>query len=114
MALRIVIDALIVIGAFFALAGAIGILKMPDTFCRMQASTCIPTMGMICVAIAGILYAAIIKGSAADAVKIGIISLMVLMTDPVGAHTIAKGAYKNGISPDKPLDPDDYGRDFDE
>lgn len=114
MALRIVIDALIVIGAFFALAGAIGILKMPDTFCRMQASTCIPTMGMICVAIAGILYAAIIKGSAADAVKIGIISLMVLMTDPVGAHTIAKGAYKNGIRPEKPLDPDDYGRDFDE
>lgn len=114
MALRIVIDALIVIGAFFALAGAIGILKMPDTFCRMQASTCIPTMGMICVAIAGILYAALIKGSAADAVKIGIISLMVLMTDPVGAHTIAKGAYKNGIRPEKPLDPDDYGRDFDE
>ena len=41
MALRIVIDALLVIGAFFALAGTLGVLKMPDTFCRMQASTCI-------------------------------------------------------------------------
>lgn len=114
MALRIVIDALIVIGAFFALAGTKGIIKMPDTFCRMQASTCIPTLGMLCVAIAAILYAAIIKGSATDAVKIGVIALMVILTNPIGAHTIAKGAYKSGIRPEKPLDPDDYGRDFDE
>ena len=51
MALRIVIDALLVIGAFFALAGTLGVLKMPDTFCRMQASTCITTLGMLGVAI---------------------------------------------------------------
>lgn len=114
MALRIVIDALIVIGAFFALAGTIGILKMPDTFCRMQASTCIPTLGVLCVAIGAILYAAIVKGSASDAVKIGVIALMILLTNPIGAHTIAKGAYKAGIRPDKELTPDDYGRDLNE
>ena len=45
--LRIIIDVLIAVGAFFALAGTLGILKMPDTFCRMQASTCITTMGVI-------------------------------------------------------------------
>ena len=55
MALRIVIDALLVIGAFFALAGTLGVLKMPDTFCRMQASTCITTLGMLGVAIGGLL-----------------------------------------------------------
>ena len=114
MALRIVIDVFIVIGAFFALAGTIGILKMPDTFCRMQASTCIPTMGVLCVSIGAILYAALIKGSAADAIKIGVIALMILLTNPVGAHTIAKGAYKSGIRPEKELNPDDYGRDFDD
>ena len=114
MALRIVIDAFIVIGAFFALAGTLGILKMPDTFCRMQASTCIPTLGVLCTAIGAVLYAAVIKGSAADAVKIGVIALMILLTNPVAAHTIAKGAYKAGIRPDKELNPDDYGRDLDE
>ena len=114
MALRIVIDVFIVIGAFFALAGTIGILKMPDTFCRMQASTCIPTLGMLCVAIGAILYAAIIKQSAADAVKIGVIALMVILTNPIGAHTIAKGAYKAGVRPEKELKPDDYGRDLNE
>lgn len=114
MVLRIVIDALIVIGAVFALAGTIGIIKMPDTFCRMQASTCIPTLGMLCVAVGAILYAAIIKQSAADAVKIGVIALMVILTNPIGAHTIAKGAYKAGVRPEKELKPDDYGRDLNE
>lgn len=114
MALRIVIDAFLVIGAVFALAGTLGILKMPDTFCRMQASTCIPTLGVLCVAIGGILYAACIMHSAGTAVKIGVISLMIFFTNPVGAHTIAKGAYKNGIRPEKEMVVDDYGRDFNE
>ena len=43
--LRIIIDVLIAVGAFFAIAGTLGVLKMPDTFSRMQASTCITTMG---------------------------------------------------------------------
>lgn len=114
MVLRIVIDVLIAVGAFFALAGTVGILKMPDTFCRMQASTCIPTLGTLCVAIGAILYAAVIMQSAGTAVKIGVIALMIFFANPVGAHVIAKGAYKNGIRPDKKMVVDDYGRDFDE
>ena len=51
MILRIAIDVLIAVGLFFALAGTKGILKMPDTFCRMQASTCITTLGMLCTMI---------------------------------------------------------------
>ena len=114
MAIRIVIDVLIAIGAIFALAGTIGILKMPDTFCRMQASTCIPTLGVLFVSLAGILYAAFIMGSAGTAVKIGVIGLMFILTNPIGGHAIAKGAYKAGIRPEKEMETDDYGRDFDE
>lgn len=114
MVLRIVIDVLIAVGAFFALAGTLGILKMPDTFCRMQASTCIPTLGVLCVALGGILYAACFMHSAGTAVKIGLISLLIFFTNPIGAHTIAKGAYKNGIRPEKDMVVDDYGRDLDE
>ena len=71
MALRIVIDVLIGIGLVFALAGTKGIIKMPDTFCRMQASTCINTMGVIGVALGALLYAIFIMGSASAAIKIG-------------------------------------------
>ena len=112
MILRIAIDALIVIGLFFALAGTKGILKMPDTFCRMQASTCISTLGAICVLLGALLYAIVVMGSAGTAVKIVVIALMIILTNPIGAHSIAKGAYKAGIRPEKPMEVDDYGRDF--
>ena len=112
MILRIAIDALIVVGLFFALAGTKGIIKMPDTFSRMQASTCIPTLGVLCTAIGAILYAAIIMGSAGTAVKIGLIALLILLTNPIGSHVVAKGAYKAGIRPEKEMTVDEYGRDF--
>lgn len=112
MALRIVIDALLVIGAFFALAGTLGVLKMPDTFCRMQASTCITTLGMLGVAIGGLLYAIFIMGHPATAIKIAVIGALVITVNPVGAHAIAKGAYRSGIRPEKRMEIDDFRRDF--
>ena len=112
MAIRIVIDVLIAIGAIFALAGTIGIIKMPDTFCRMQASTCISTLGVLCTAIGAVLYAILIMGSIGTAIKVGLIALIILLTNPIGSHVIAKGAYKAGIRPEKEMSVDDYGRDF--
>ena len=112
MALRIVIDALLVIGAFFALAGTLGVLKMPDTFCRMQTSTCITTLGMLGVAIGGLLYAIFIMGHPATAIKIAVIGALVITVNPVGAHAIAKGAYRAGIRPEKKMEIDDFRRDF--
>ena len=114
MVLRIVIDVLIAVGFIFALAGTIGILKMPDTFCRMQASTCISTLGMLGVMLGALLYAIFIMGSTGTAVKVALISIMILVTNPIGAHAIAKGAYKAGIRPKKEMTVDDYGRDFNE
>lgn len=114
MVLRIVIDVLIAIGVIFALAGTIGLIKMPDTFCRMQASTCIPTLGMLCVMLGAILYAIFVMQSAGSAVKIAVIALMIFVTNPIGAHAIAKGAYKSGVRPEKEMEVDDYGRDFNE
>ena len=57
MILQIVCDVLFLISVVFALAGTLGIIKMPDTFSRMQASTCVSTLGMLGVVIGGILYA---------------------------------------------------------
>ena len=112
--LRIIIDVLIAAGAFFALAGTIGVLKMPDTFCRMQASTCITTLGVIGVGLGALLYAIFIMHSPATAVKVGVVMTLILVTNPTGAHAIAKGAYQAGIRPEKKMEIDDYRRDFDE
>ena len=114
MALRIVCDVFFLVSLVFALAGTKGIIKMPDTFSRMQASTCVATLGVLGVVIGGILYAAIAMHSASAAIKIGVIGLMIMVTNPIGSHVLARGAYKAGIRPDKPMETDDLGRDFDE
>ena len=112
MTVRIIADVLIAISAIFALAGTIGILKMPDAFSRMQASTCIPTLGTICALLGALLYAIFFKGDAGTAVKIAVICLLILVTNPLGSHALAKGAYKAGIRPEKKMDVDDLGRDL--
>ena len=112
MALRVIIDVLMAVGLFFAVAGTKGILKMPDTFCRMQASTCVSTLGMMGVMVGAALYAFFVMGSPSAGVKIIVIGLLVITINPVGAHAIAKGAYRHGIRPDKEMEIDDFRRDF--
>ena len=110
--MRIVIDILLAAGFIFALAGAKGLLQMPDAFCRMQASTCISTLGVLGVIVGGALYAFFVMGSVSTGVKILLIGLLIITINPVGAHAIAKGAYRSGIRPDKEMEIDDYGRDI--
>ena len=112
MILRVVIDVLMAVGLFFALAGTKGTIQMPDTFCRMQASTCVATLGMLGVMIGAALYAFCIMDVPSTGVKVIVIGLLILTVNPIGAHSIAKGAYKNGIRPDKEMETDDYRRDF--
>ncbi|MGI5976900.1 MAG: monovalent cation/H(+) antiporter subunit G [Candidatus Limivicinus sp.] len=114
MAVRIIVDVFIAFGFVFALAGAIGVVKMPDCFCRMQASTCITTLGMLGVMIGSLLYAIFVMHSHTTAIKIAVIAVMIIVTNPVGGHAIAKGAYKAGFRPEKKMETDDYGRDLNE
>ena len=112
MILRVLIDLFLVIGFVFAVAGTRGVLHLPDTFCRMQASTCITTLGTLGVVVGAALYAFCIMGSPSAGVKIIVIGLLVITINPVGAHAIAKGAYRHGIRPDKEMEIDDFRRDF--
>jgi monovalent cation/proton antiporter, MnhG/PhaG subunit len=112
--MRYIIDILLLAGFVFALAGTKGILKMPDTFCRMQASTCISTLGTLGVILGGALYAFCVMGSVSAGVKVLLIGLLIITINPVGSHAIAKGAYRNGIRPDKEMEIDDFRGDFNE
>lgn len=114
MVVRIIADLLILIGAYFATAGTIGLLKMPDAFSRMQASTCVSTLGMLGAMLGALLYAIFVMGSVSAAVKIALIALLIFVTNPIGSHAIAKGAYRHGVRPEKPMEVDDFRRDFDE
>ena len=114
MLIRIIADLFLLIGAVFALAGTIGTLKMPDTYSRMQASTCISTLGVLCVGLGALVYAIFAMHSASAAIKIAVIILMIFVTNPVGSHAIIKGAYRAGFRPEKRMEVDEFRRDLDE
>ena len=46
---EILSSALLIIGATFALLAGVGVLRMPDLFMRMQASTKASTLGIGCI-----------------------------------------------------------------
>jgi multicomponent Na+:H+ antiporter subunit G len=78
-----------VAGPAFALLAAVGVLRMPDVFTRMQASTKASTLGLGCL-LAG---AAVQFGDFASFIRVASIGAFVLFTTPVAAHVIARAAY---------------------
>lgn len=110
--MRYVIDALIAFSLFFAFAGTVGILRMPDAFCRMQSSTNISTFGVLGVILGGILYAACFLHNGEMAVKLAVLGLFYIITSPISGHAIAKGAYHHGVDKAPETTCDKYGEDM--
>jgi multicomponent Na+:H+ antiporter subunit G len=107
---RIIIDVLILTGCFFAFAGTIGIIRMPDSFCRMQSSTNISTLGSLGIILGTAVYA-FFTGNITMGVKILGIGVFIIITNPVGGHAICRAAYRHGVRPEKKMVCDEYGRD---
>jgi len=83
----------IVIGITFDLFGCIGLIRLPDVYNRVQASTKCGTLGTC-----SILFGVFLKfGFAAAGVKALICIAFLLLTSPVAAHALARGAHKAGI-----------------
>jgi len=84
------------IGLAFDLFGCIGLLRLPDIYNRAQAATKCVTLGtcMILVGTAGLGFAG---ASTTMGVKALICAAFILLTSPVGAHAICRGAYISGV-----------------
>lgn len=108
------IYALIGISVLFALAGVVGMLRMPDSFCRMQSSTNISTFGVLGVILGGILYVLFVfeTPDVAMAVKLAVMGVFYIITNPIAGHAIAKAAYRRGLRPEKEMVCDKYGEDL--
>ena len=76
-------------GSAFALLAAVGVLRMPDVFTRMQASTKASTFGLGCLLIG----AALQMGDLASFIRAASIGAFVLLTTPVAGHVIARASY---------------------
>jgi len=84
---------LITIGVLFDIFGCIGLVRFPDVYNRLQASTKCVTLGTILL----LFGVALISGLGPISAKAIICGLFILITSPTAAHAIAKGAYSSGV-----------------
>jgi multicomponent Na+:H+ antiporter subunit G len=94
--MTIVSSVLLILGGLFYLLGGLGILRMPDTFNRIQAGTKATTLGAFSVLV-GVAFA---HFEWAWISKIIIIIVFIVISNPVGSSTIAKANYRAKNIPD--------------
>jgi len=83
----------IVVGLIFDFFGCLGLVRLPDVYNRLQASTKSVTLGTC-----GILFGLFLfKGFTAAGIKSILCILFIILTAPVSAHALSRGAYKSGV-----------------
>lgn len=86
---------LISIGVTFDVLGCLGLVRLPDVYNRLQAATKCVTLGT-CLILIGVAVAAG-TGALPMAIKSILCAGFILLTSPVGAHALARGAYRSGV-----------------
>lgn len=80
---------------FFTLVAVVGILRFPDVYTRAHATSKSDTMGTGL----GLLAAALALESGVARLKLGLLVVFVLVTNPVAAHVITRAAHYAGVDP---------------
>ena len=86
---------LMVIGLYFLVVGAIGMLRLPDVFSRAHALSLTDSLGAIFV-LAGL---AVHEGFTVNFLRIVVVLLLVYLMNPVISHATLRAAYRNGKRP---------------
>ncbi len=89
------------IGLFVNAMSIVGILRFPDMYTRLHAATKTTTFGSIFMVIAVILHSIILSDAASTVIIIhsAVALLVVIFTNPISAHAIARAALIEGIKP---------------
>ncbi len=83
----------IVVGLAFDFFGSLGLVRLPDVYNRLQASTKSVTLGTCSILFGLFLF----KGLTAAGIKALLCILFVILTAPVSAHALARGAHISGV-----------------
>ena len=80
----------LIIGALFLFSAGLGVLRMPDTYNRIQTGTKATTLGTIMILI-GIAFL-----HPSWTLKLIILIFFVMLTNPVSSHALARAAHSIG------------------
>jgi multicomponent Na+:H+ antiporter subunit G len=81
----------LIIGSLFLFSAGLGVLRMPDTYNRIQTGTKATTLGTIMILV-GIAFL-----HPAWALKLVILIFFVMLTNPVSSHALARASHTIGI-----------------
>jgi multicomponent Na+:H+ antiporter subunit G len=84
-------DALIVLGVTIMTIGVYGVIRMPDIYTRQHAAS-----KSVFVGVVSLCLASVVTGDASIVARVFLIAILLLVTTPVSAHVIARGAYREG------------------
>ena len=89
---------LLFFGLLMMIAGSIGLVRLPDFFTRTHAASKVDTVGSV-VTLLGIAFLA---GPEVDGAKALLAGFLIMLTNPVSAHFLARAAYRAGNRPWRP------------
>lgn len=93
--IEIIVQVMLYISGIFAIIGSLGLIRFPDFYTRTHAATMI-SVGSISLGLLALILSA---GWGVYSLKIFIVIVFNLFTNPTATHAIAEKAYKMGIKP---------------
>tara|TARA_A100001388_G_scaffold243360_1_gene200627 strand:- start:24 stop:443 length:420 start_codon:yes stop_codon:yes gene_type:complete len=85
----------IVCGVVALLIGSLGLLRLPDVYCRIHAVGMIDTAGASFIILGMIIH----EGFTLVSVKLVLIGVFLFFTSPIATHAVAQVAHKSGVVP---------------
>ena len=80
-------------GAFFAVVGCLGLVRMPDLYTRMHAASVTDTLGAGLLLFGMMLHA----GPTLVSAKLLILGLLIFFSSPTATHALARAALARGV-----------------
>lgn len=94
MWLQIVISIPLIIGTFFIVVAGIGLIRLPDVFCRMHAAGKAGTLGIVMTLFAVMIYFIAIPEPDYSVLIRGLLAIFFqFLTTPAATHLLARAAY---------------------
>ena len=85
----------IAIGVIALLIGSLGLIKLPDVYCRIHAVGMIDTAGASFIILGMIIH----QGFSLVSFKLALIGVFLFFTSPIATHAVAQVAHKMGVKP---------------
>ena len=85
--------ALIVLGVLFDVSGCIGLVRLPDVYNRIQASTKCVVLGTTLILVGSL----VMLDTLSATIKGVICILFILITSAVAAHALSRAAHRSGV-----------------